>query len=129
MALHIQLNLEMYIIELEEKSDYGKLSNRKPDDLRSGTRDLVIGDKEDALDFALWKKDETEGASWKSPWGMGRPGWHIECSVMSKKYLEIILISTVVDATLSSLIMKMKLLNLSLQMVAAMQTSGCILDF
>ena len=72
---------------VRRKSDYGKLSNRKPDDLRSGTRDLVIGDKEDALDFALWKKDETEGASWKSPWGMGRPGWHIECSVMSKKYL------------------------------------------
>ena len=72
---------------VRRKKDYGKLSNRNPDDLRSGTRDLVIGDKEDALDFALWKKDETKGASWSSPWGMGRPGWHIECSVMSKMYL------------------------------------------
>ena len=72
---------------VRKKNDYGKLSNRNPDDLRSGTRDLVIGDKEDALDFALWKKDETKGASWSSPWGMGRPGWHIECSVMSKMYL------------------------------------------
>jgi cysteinyl-tRNA synthetase len=72
---------------VRSKNDYGKLSNRKPDELRSGTRDLVAGDKEDDLDFALWKKDDTEGASWDSPWGRGRPGWHIECSAMSKKYL------------------------------------------
>jgi cysteinyl-tRNA synthetase len=69
------------------KSDYGKLSGRRPDDMRSGTRDLVGGAKEDELDFALWKKDTTEGASWESPWGKGRPGWHIECSVMAKHYL------------------------------------------
>jgi cysteinyl-tRNA synthetase len=52
-----------------------------------GTRDLVQGEKEDEMDFALWKRDETPGASWESPWGRGRPGWHIECSAMSKKYL------------------------------------------
>ncbi len=69
------------------KKDYGKLSNRKPDELRAGTRDLVKGEKEDELDFALWKRDETEGASWDSPWGRGRPGWHIECSAMAKKFL------------------------------------------
>lgn len=72
---------------VRSKDDYGKLSNRKPDDMRSGTRDIVQGDKEDELDFALWKTDNTPGASWESPWGKGRPGWHIECSVMAKKYL------------------------------------------
>lgn len=69
------------------KDDYGKLSNRKTDELRSGTRDIVDAGKEDDLDFALWKRDETAGASWPSPWGMGRPGWHIECSAMARKYL------------------------------------------
>lgn len=72
---------------VRKKSDYGKLSNRKPDELRSGTRDIVAGDKEDDLDFALWKNDATPEASWPSPWGQGRPGWHIECSAMSCKHL------------------------------------------
>lgn len=72
---------------VRKKADYGKLSNRKTDELKAGTRDLVTGDKEDELDFALWKCDETEGASWDSPWGRGRPGWHIECSAMAKMYL------------------------------------------
>ncbi len=70
-----------------KKADYGKLSNRKTEDLKSGTRDVVKGDKEDELDFALWKNDDVEGASWNSPWGRGRPGWHIECSAMAKKFL------------------------------------------
>lgn len=69
------------------KSDYGKLSNRKVDELLSGTRDIVEGGKEDELDFALWKADTTPEASWPSPWGQGRPGWHIECSAMAKRYL------------------------------------------
>lgn len=72
---------------VRKKSDYGKLSNRKPDELRSGTRDIVAGEKEDELDFALWKCDSTPEASWPSPWGVGRPGWHIECSAMSCKHL------------------------------------------
>ncbi len=72
---------------VRNKKDYGKLSGRKLDEMRSGTRDLVQGDKEFALDFALWKHDETEGVSWDSPWSRGRPGWHIECSAMAKKYL------------------------------------------
>jgi len=72
---------------VKSKADYGKLSNRKPDELRSGTRALVDGGKEDELDFALWKSDETPDASWPSPWGQGRPGWHIECSAMAKHYL------------------------------------------
>lgn len=74
---------------VRKKADYGKLSNRDPEELRSGTRELVAGEKEDELDFALWKHDLTEGASWPSPWGQGRPGWHIECSAMSKKHLGV----------------------------------------
>ncbi|MEZ4742050.1 MAG: cysteine--tRNA ligase [Bdellovibrionota bacterium] len=72
---------------VRSKENYGKLSNRNPDDLRSGTREIVEGDKEDELDFALWKQDTTKDASWQSPWGLGRPGWHIECSAMAKRYL------------------------------------------
>jgi cysteinyl-tRNA synthetase len=69
------------------KKDYGKLSNRRPDELQSGSRDIVLGEKEDELDFALWKCDNTPDASWPSPWGQGRPGWHIECSAMAKEFL------------------------------------------
>jgi cysteinyl-tRNA synthetase len=67
---------------------YGKLSGQNIDELESGARIGVDERKKDPLDFALWKmrKDESEIA-WESPWGMGRPGWHIECSAMSKKYL------------------------------------------
>lgn len=65
--------------------EYGKLSKQPIDDLEAGARVEASGKKEDALDFALWKKDEENG--YKSPWGIGRPGWHIECSAMSKKYL------------------------------------------
>ncbi|MBS5334243.1 MAG: cysteine--tRNA ligase [Firmicutes bacterium] len=67
---------------------YGKLSGKNIDDLISGARIAVDEKKEDPLDFALWKarKEESEIA-WESPWGMGRPGWHIECSTMAKKYL------------------------------------------
>ncbi len=72
---------------VRNKDDYGKLSGRKIDELRSGTRDLVQGSKEFELDFALWKHDETPSASWPSPWGVGRPGWHIECSAMAKEFL------------------------------------------
>ena len=65
--------------------EYGKLSKQPIDDLEAGARVETSSKKEDALDFALWKKDEENG--YKSPWGIGRPGWHIECSAMSKKYL------------------------------------------
>jgi len=67
---------------------YGKLSGKNIDDLIAGARIAVGEKKDDPLDFALWKarKEESEIA-WESPWGMGRPGWHIECSAMSKKYL------------------------------------------
>lgn len=70
--------------------DYGKLSKKNIDDLRSGNRDLLVSgvdEKEDPLDFVLWKPKKEGEPSWPSPWGDGRPGWHLECSVMSKKYI------------------------------------------
>lgn len=66
---------------------YGKLSGRTPDDLRSGARVVPGDEKEDPLDFALWKSAKPGEPYWESPWGKGRPGWHIECSAMSRKYL------------------------------------------
>lgn len=71
-------------------NEYGKLSHKNLDDLRSGNRSLkVTGEdqKEDPLDFVLWKPKKEGEPSWSSPWSDGRPGWHIECSVMAKKYL------------------------------------------
>ncbi len=66
---------------------YGKLSGRRPDELRSGYRIEVDEAKEDPLDFALWKATKPGEPWWDSPWGRGRPGWHIECSAMAEKYL------------------------------------------
>ena len=66
---------------------YGKLSGRTPDDLRSGARVVPGDEKEDPLDFALWKSAKPGEPYWESPWGKGRPGWHIECSAMSNRYL------------------------------------------
>ena len=70
--------------------EYGKLSHKNLDDLQSGFRSLQVSgedQKEDPLDFVLWKPKKEGEPFWKSPWCDGRPGWHIECSVMSKKYL------------------------------------------
>ena len=67
--------------------EYGKLSRRKIEDLIKGARIPVDETKKDPLDFALWKKQKPGEPAWNSPWGKGRPGWHIECSVMSMKYL------------------------------------------
>lgn len=70
--------------------EYGKLSHKNLDDLQSGFRSLKVSgedQKEDPLDFVLWKPKKEGEPSWQSPWCDGRPGWHIECSVMSKKYL------------------------------------------
>ena len=70
--------------------DYGKLSHKNLDDLQSGGRTLLVtgeDEKEDPLDFVLWKPKKEGEPAWKSPWSEGRPGWHIECSEMSKKYL------------------------------------------
>ncbi|MCC2253751.1 cysteine--tRNA ligase [Ruminococcus sp. CLA-AA-H200] len=70
--------------------DYGKLSHKNLDDLQSGGRALLVtgeDEKEDPLDFVLWKPKKEGEPAWQSPWSDGRPGWHIECSEMSKKYL------------------------------------------
>ncbi|MDI9520183.1 MAG: cysteine--tRNA ligase [Bacillota bacterium] len=67
--------------------DYGKLSGQNLEDLDSGARVSVDEEKRNPLDFALWKAEKPGEPSWDSPWGKGRPGWHIECSAMSMKYL------------------------------------------
>ena len=72
---------------VEKFKGYGKLSKRKTDELRSGARIEVGEQKESPLDFALWKAAREGEPYWESPWGRGRPGWHIECSAMSMKYL------------------------------------------
>jgi cysteinyl-tRNA synthetase len=68
-------------------NDYGKLSGKSPDDLRAGERVEVDTFKQDPLDFVLWKSVKPNEPNWDSPWGKGRPGWHIECSVMSAEHL------------------------------------------
>lgn len=80
------LSLNGVYYSVSKFSEYGKLSKRKTEDLIAGARIAVDETKNDALDFALWKFSETE-PNWPSPWGKGRPGWHIECSAMSLKYL------------------------------------------
>ena len=68
-------------------AEYGKLSRRKPEDLLAGARVEIDERKEDARDFDLWKRSKAEEPWWDSPWGKGRPGWHIECSAMAMKHL------------------------------------------
>lgn len=72
---------------VERFPEYGKLSGKCLDDLMAGARVDVDQRKRNPLDFALWKKSKPNEPFWESPWGKGRPGWHIECSVMSQKYL------------------------------------------
>jgi cysteinyl-tRNA synthetase len=72
---------------VDQYDGYGKLSGRSLDDMRAGERIEPHADKRHPLDFALWKTAKEGEPSWESPWGLGRPGWHIECSVMSTKYL------------------------------------------
>ena len=67
--------------------EYGKLSHQPLEDLEAGARINVNEDKKDPMDFALWKKQKPGEPAWESPWGMGRPGWHIECSAMANKFL------------------------------------------
>ena len=73
--------------EVKKFKDYGQLSNKKLDELVAGSRIEVSDNKKNPEDFVLWKPSEIDEPSWVSPWGNGRPGWHLECSAMSKKYL------------------------------------------
>lgn len=81
-----QANGDVYF-KTRQFEDYGKLSAQSLDDLRVGARIQVDEHKQDALDFVLWKAGKPGEVSWSSPWGEGRPGWHIECSAMAKKHL------------------------------------------
>ena len=73
--------------EVNQFKDYGKLSNKKLEDLIAGSRVEVSENKKNVEDFVLWKPSSNNEPFWESPWGKGRPGWHLECSAMSKKYL------------------------------------------
>jgi cysteinyl-tRNA synthetase len=73
--------------EVKKFKDYGQLSNKKLDDLIAGSRVEVSDNKKNSEDFVLWKPSLENEPSWNSPWGKGRPGWHLECSAMSKKFL------------------------------------------
>ncbi|WP_428079921.1 cysteine--tRNA ligase [Candidatus Pelagibacter sp.] len=73
--------------EVKKFKDYGQLSNKKLEDLIAGSRIEVSENKKNSEDFVLWKPSTSDEPSWQSPWGKGRPGWHLECSAMSKKFL------------------------------------------
>jgi len=77
--------------DVAKDADYGKLSHRSIEEQEAGTRDLEGSGKRNRADFALWKAAKPGEPSWESPWGSGRPGWHIECSAMSRKHLGITL--------------------------------------
>ena len=80
-------NQKHIYFEVKKFKDYGQLSNKKLEELVAGSRIEVSENKKNPEDFVLWKPSEKNEPSWDSPWGTGRPGWHLECSAMSKKYL------------------------------------------
>jgi len=81
-----QINGDVYF-EVQRFPEYGKLSGRKAEQMLAGARIEIDPRKKNPLDFALWKRSKEGEPAWESPWGPGRPGWHIECSAMSMKYL------------------------------------------
>jgi len=80
-------NNQHVYFEVKKFKDYGKLSNKNLEELIAGSRVEVSENKKNPEDFVLWKPSKDKEPYWESPWGKGRPGWHLECSVMSKKYL------------------------------------------
>ncbi len=80
-------NKKHVYFEVKKFEDYGQLSNKNLDELVAGSRIEVSDNKKNPEDFVLWKPSDSDEPSWDSPWGKGRPGWHLECSAMSKKYL------------------------------------------
>ena len=82
-----QADGDVYFRVVEEDDDYGKLSSRRLDDMQAGSRISVDERKEHPMDFALWKSARPGEPAWESPWGAGRPGWHIECSAMNLHHL------------------------------------------
>jgi len=81
-----QVDGDVYF-DIRKFTDYGKLSNRDLESMKAGSRVEIDPRKKDPLDFALWKSAKEGEPAWESPWGSGRPGWHIECSAMSMKHL------------------------------------------
>ena len=81
------LNNQHVYFEVKKFKDYGKLSNKNLEELVAGSRVEVSDNKKNPEDFVLWKPSKDKEPYWESPWGKGRPGWHLECSIMSKKYL------------------------------------------
>jgi cysteinyl-tRNA synthetase len=80
-------NKKHVYFEVKKFDDYGQLSNKKLEELIAGSRIEVSDNKKNSEDFVLWKPSLNNEPSWDSPWGKGRPGWHLECSAMSKKFL------------------------------------------
>ncbi|ARJ48007.1 cysteine--tRNA ligase [Candidatus Pelagibacter sp. RS39] len=80
-------NKKHVYFEVKKFSDYGKLSNKNLEDLVAGSRVEISENKKNPEDFVLWKPSNNDEPAWDSPWGKGRPGWHLECSAMSKKFL------------------------------------------
>ena len=80
-------NLGHVYFAINSFKNYGKLSNKKLEELKAGSRIEISELKKNPMDFVLWKPSKENEPGWKSPWGRGRPGWHLECSVMSEKYL------------------------------------------
>ena len=84
---HAYENKQHVYFAVSSFKDYGRLSNKSSEQLIAGSRVEVSKYKKDPLDFVLWKPSNTDDPGWESPWGRGRPGWHLECSVMSEKFL------------------------------------------
>ena len=84
---HAYENKDHVYFSVNSFKDYGKLSNKNLDELKAGTRIEISDLKKNPMDFVLWKPSKEMEPGWESPWGRGRPGWHLECSVMSEKYL------------------------------------------
>ena len=80
-------NKKHVYFEVKKFPDYGKLSNKNLEDLIAGSRVEISENKKNSEDFVLWKPSNNDEPAWDSPWGKGRPGWHLECSAMSKKFL------------------------------------------
>jgi len=111
--------------EIATCSDYGKLSGRKPDELLAGERIAVDENKKNPLDFVLWKAAKTDEPHWESPWGPGRPGWHIRRWLQMHSVND--LIYTVVEWICNFHITKMKLPRVSVPTVIRSPITGCIM--
>ena len=84
---HAYVREEHVLFSVDSFPDYGQLSNRQQEDLISGSRVEIATYKNNPNDFVLWKPSTSDLPGWESPWGFGRPGWHLECSTMAKSYL------------------------------------------